>query len=489
MASTRQQYPQDLRTVFGVSVMGLAHVIATGFISGYLMLYITDYAGIYTGVAGKAASVATIMLLIGRIWDGLNSPLLGFVMDRSKRTRIGKFKPYMLGGTIASVILVIALFNIPSSLTDVLKVAWLYVFYILFDIAFTFMPINPMIQSLSKDAEVRAKLLVAPRIVTLIFSSLLSLFMVIAIALGPDGITPNIGLAVILFILPAAAIALLGISLVKEGTSSVEEEVVRFKDVLTMLKVNKPLLVSLISQLFSGFVFILVQATLMYYLKYAFGAENLGKMSILTGTVMIASILLATFLSKYLIRIFSPGVLMILAYTASAIPLLILWVINLAGPITSKGLLIPLLAGFFLANSFAFLPTNVISMECMDYNKFKMGKSMQGMINALGQFISKIQSALGAAVVGAILIGVGYDAALFQDASTIPAKLFNGLGLANFAIPALFSLVAALVMVFYPLLKRSQRDQVYAQIAQMEQEVENNSGTDPGARNGTLEEK
>ena len=46
MAGNRQQYPQDFRTIFGVSVMGLAHIIATGLISGYLMLYITDYAGI-----------------------------------------------------------------------------------------------------------------------------------------------------------------------------------------------------------------------------------------------------------------------------------------------------------------------------------------------------------------------------------------------------------------------------------------------------------
>ena len=173
-----------------------------------------------------------------------------------------------------------------------------------------------------------------------------------------------------------------------------------------MLKVNKPLLVSLLAQVFSGFVFILVQVTMTYYLKYAFGAENLGTMSMLAGTVMISAILLATFLAQYLLKVLSPGVLMILAYAGSAIPLLILWAINLAGPITSKGLLIPLLALFFLANSLAHLPVGVISMECMDYNRLKIGKSMQGMINALGQLVSKIQSGLGAAVVGAILVGV-----------------------------------------------------------------------------------
>jgi len=465
--------------MFGVSVMGLAHIIATGLISGYLMLYITDYAGIYSGVIVKAASVATLMLLIGRILDGLNSPLLGFVMDRGRQTRIGKFKPFMIGSTIASVALIIALFNIPSGLPDVLKVVWMYVFYILFEVAYTFMPINPLIQSLTRDTDVRAKLLVASWIVMIIFSFLMSFFLIIAIALGSDGITPNIGLAVILFILPVTVLALLGITLVKEGTNGVEEEAVRFKDILTMLKVNKPLLVSLLAQVFSGFVFILVQVTMTYYLKYAFGAENLGTMSMLAGTVMISAILLATFLAQYLLKVLSPGVLMILAYTGSAIPLLILWVINLAGPITSKGLLIPLLALFFLANSLAHLPVGVISMECMDYNRLTIGKSMQGMINALGQLVSKIQSGLGAAVVGAILVGVGYDAASYQDAATIPAALFNGLGMANFLFPALFALAAGLVMSFYPLLRRSQREQVYARIARMDQAGSSLSAEEP----------
>jgi len=132
MAKQKAQYPEDFKTMFGVSIMGLSQLFGTAMITGYLMLYITDYAGLYTGIAGKAAQVATLMLLIGRIWDAVNDPILGFVMDRSPRTKWGKFKPFMFIFTLVGAILLIALFNIPAGISDIVKVALIYILYFLF---------------------------------------------------------------------------------------------------------------------------------------------------------------------------------------------------------------------------------------------------------------------------------------------------------------------------------------------------------------------
>ncbi len=164
MAKHKAQYPEDFKTMFGVSTMSLTQVVGGAIMTGYLMLYITDYAGLYTGIAGKAAQVATLMLLIGRIWDAVNDPILGFLMDRSPRTKWGKFKPFMFVVTLVSdfFFLLIGLFNIPTGMSDTVKVALLYLFYLLFDSAFTLLPILPLTQSLSNDASIRSKLLAAP---------------------------------------------------------------------------------------------------------------------------------------------------------------------------------------------------------------------------------------------------------------------------------------------------------------------------------------
>jgi Na+/melibiose symporter-like transporter len=460
----KQAYPLNFKTKFGVGTMGIAQTIANSLITGFLMLYITDYSGVYTGIAGKAASVATIMLLVGRIWDGINDPLLGFVMDRSPRGNWGKFKPFMFWATLASAILIVALFNIPDGISDLSKVILIYVLYFAFDTAFTLLPMNPLVQSLSNEAVVRTKLLVILRVVTTGVSIVMSFFLVIAIALGGDGITPNIGLAVIVFMVPAALISMFGTALIKEGTGHVNEEQVNFKDFFGVIKENKPLWISTLSGFFGGFTFAFVMAAIIYYIKYAFGAENLGTTSMIWGIIILFGIIIGTFLIQAIQKRVTPGIGAIISNLISIVPLVALWVINLFGPIQNQVILFGLMFIAMIGIGGGFIPGTLINMECMDYNKFKLGKGMEGTINAVGQFIMKIQAAFSSALIGIVLVAVGYDAELYLDATTIPASLFTGLGLVLFALPALFALAAVVVLFFYPLLKKAKRNEVYAMI-------------------------
>jgi Na+/melibiose symporter-like transporter len=465
MSKEKKQYPLDFKTMFGVTTMGFSQMIANSLITGFLMLYITDYAGLYTGLAGKAAQVATLMLLVGRLWDGINDPILGFVMDRSPRTKWGKFKPFMFWATLASTILIIALFNIPASLADVVKVALLYILYILFDTAFTLLPMNPLVQSLSNDAVVRTKLLVIPRIATTLLSILMSFFLAIAIALGGDGTNPNIGLAVIVFMVPFTALSMVGIAMIREGTNNADEEKVVGKDVLVMFKTNKPLLISLLAGLFGGFVFSFMMAAIIYYIKYAFGAENLATQSMIWGLTVLFGIVLGTILAQYVQKRVTPGAGYLISYTITVAPLAILWLINLAGPIRNPLILYPFLFVALMGSGMSYIPGTLVNMECMDYNKDKLGKSMEGMINAMSQFTLKLQAALSTALTGVVLVAVGYNAELYKDATTIPSSLFSGLGLVLFAIPAICGLLSIGTMAFYPLLKKSKRDAMYEEIA------------------------
>ncbi|MCS6828170.1 MAG: MFS transporter [Caldilinea sp.] len=479
MAKQRKQYPEDFKTMFGVSVMGLAQVVATGLIAGTLMLYITDYSGLYAGVAGRAAQVAAMMLLVGRIWDAINDPLLGFVMDRSPRTRWGRYKPFIFLSIPISAVLVIALFNIPADISDTMKVILIVVLYFAFDTVFTLQPFNSLIQTLTRDANVRAKLLIAPRVVSLLFAIALTFFLPVAIALGPDGVTPNIGLAVILFVAPVTLLSMIGVALVKEGSHSVDEETVTSKDFLAMFKQNRPLFISLLVLLFGGFLFNLTQVASVYYIKYAFGVENLGRNTAMLGIVSIFSIIASAFLSKLLLKRFTPGICVMLAYGTASVVLAVLWLLNLGGPISNMAIFLPLLALFYLGNSTAFIPNQIINMECMDYNRYILGKSLQGTTNAMAGFIAKLQAALGSALVGLVLAAVGYDARLYETATNIPTSLFSGLGIVYFALPALFGFVAVGVMCFYPLLRKSQRDKVYAEIEQRDPTAPRSSVSSP----------
>ena len=462
----KKQYPEDFKTMFGVSVMGLSQLFGTAMITGYLMLYITDYSGIYTGIAGKAAGVATLMLLLGRIWDGLNDPIEGFIMDRSPRTKWGKFKPFMFIFTLVGSLLLIALFNIPAGFSDIAKVASLYILYFLFDAAFTFLPITPLTQSLSNDVNVRSKLLAAPRIVNLIFAVATSFFIAAAIALGNDGVTPNIGLAVVVFIVPLTVISLIGIALIKEGNNNADEEPVKFKDLLAMFKSNRALWIFLLSNLFAGFIYTLIFAGEPYYIKYAFGVENFGTQTAIIGLLIMVAMILGVFVSQWVLKMkgMTPGLVFLISTALCIVPLVILWLINLAGPISNVAIFYPLIFLALLGTGMGNIPNYLVLMECMDFNKDKIAKSMEGTVNAMNQFTIKIQAAIASAATGVILVAIGYNADLYKDATTIPASLFSGLGLMMFGLPAILGLISVGIMFIYPLLKKSQLDAMYAEI-------------------------
>jgi len=340
--------------------------------------------------------------------------------------------------------------------------------YFLFDTALTLLPYVPLTQTLTNDTGVRAKMIAAPRMVNLVFSIMTTFFIAIAIGLGKDGVTPNIGLATILFVVPIAALSFLGVTLVKEGQGNADEEQVGLKDLGALVKTNKPMWIFLLGSLIGGFSWSFIFAAEVYYIKYAFGVENFGTQSATFGGLMIFSILLGALVSQFALKIKSvtPGILWIASYVLCIIPLAILWIINLSGPITNTAIFYSLMFVAMLAIGMTFVPGTLMSMECMDYNKYKAGKSMEGTVNSLNKFTNKIQAAFAAALTGVILSAIGYDATQLETSTTIPPSLFSGLGLVMFALPVIFGLLSVVVIFFYPLLKKSQRDGMYAEIEQ-----------------------
>lgn len=463
MGKSKAAYPLDFKTMFGVATMGLTQIIGLSLISTFLLLYITDYSGLYAGIPGKAAAIAAVMLIVARSWDAINDLFLGLVMDRSPRTKMGKFKPFMFWFSLISGVLIIALFNIPRSLSDNSRVVLLYVIYFMFSSAFTLLPITPLIQSLSKEDAVKTKLLISYRVVTIIAAVFLSFFIVIAIALGHGG-TPNFGLAVIAFIVPSTILSMFGTALVKEGTSNVGEEKVRLKDAPAMFKANKPMLIMEATVLAGGFVWTIFFTAVFYYIKYALGVANFGTNSVIIGLLILMGMVLGVFVSQLIQKKVTPGMSYLISFVVSFIPFAVLWVINLAGPIRNAAFLYSVIFIALLGIGMNFIPGSLMTMECMDYNKYKLGKSMEGTISSITAFVNKIQAALSSAMIGWVLVVVGYNAVLYQNAANIPISLYSGLGVVLFAIPAFFSVLTILVTLFYPLLKKTRRDEMYAQI-------------------------
>lgn len=136
-------------------------------VNTYLMLF-------YTDIIGLTAGAISMIMLIARVWDAINDPLMGMVADRT-RTRWGKFRPYI---TIAPGFL--AIFNILTftvfPVEGIAKIVLCLVCYIGVGMSYTAISVSygSLVNLIAKDSQVRMNYVSARAIGSSIIQMILS---------------------------------------------------------------------------------------------------------------------------------------------------------------------------------------------------------------------------------------------------------------------------------------------------------------------------
>lgn len=99
---------------------------------GLFSNYLTDI--------GLTAATVSIILLITRVWDFVNDPLAGSIIEKA-RFKSGKYIPWLRLSTIFLPIFGIIMFAVPASFPVWLKIVLTTVLYILFEAVFNFLDI------------------------------------------------------------------------------------------------------------------------------------------------------------------------------------------------------------------------------------------------------------------------------------------------------------------------------------------------------------
>jgi len=132
-----------------------SYALVSAFMLNYMM-----YSGVLSANKseyGAQIAVINIILIICLIWDGLNDPIMGFIVERV-HFKLGKYRPWILIGGIGNTIVILCLFLIRPS-------GWAYVicwaiFYFLWDLVFTINDIAywAMLPSLTSNEKARANI-------------------------------------------------------------------------------------------------------------------------------------------------------------------------------------------------------------------------------------------------------------------------------------------------------------------------------------------
>ena len=127
MAETKKYLTMKERICFTVGAFGRSGIYTL--MSMFTLVFFQNGAGL-------TLKQGTTIILIGRIFDALNDPVMGMIVDRTK-SKWGKMRPYLLFAPIPIAITTIAPFSAPFKEGSTAAFVWALVTYILWGVAFT----------------------------------------------------------------------------------------------------------------------------------------------------------------------------------------------------------------------------------------------------------------------------------------------------------------------------------------------------------------
>ena len=147
--------------------------------ASYILYYYQDLLGV-------SAIAMGIILLIARIFDAFNDPIMGIIVAKTK-TRWGKFRPWLLIGTLTNAVVLFLMFSAPPALNKTGLIAYAAVTYIVWGVTYTMMdiPYWSMIPAFTKGGKEREGLSALARSCAGVGSAVISIITVMTVfALG-----------------------------------------------------------------------------------------------------------------------------------------------------------------------------------------------------------------------------------------------------------------------------------------------------------------
>lgn len=418
----------------------------------YLLLFYTDILGIPSAVGG-------LVFLVAKFFDAFVDTGVGTLVDNQKNfSKRGKFRPFILYGSVPLAILTVLTFISPD-ISETGKIIWAFGTYLLFNAAYSVVniPYGSLSASMTINADDRTQLSVFRNL-----GSQGAMFISGIVIIPLVSLFPNhaIGYPIAVGILAIAGVTLhmLCYKGVKERHTIERPQVKGLgrKAFFNLLK-NRPFIILAIYTLLTITALFLQQGAQRYYYKNVLGFDNLiGIVSTLNFIVLIPALFLTTFLSKKV------GKKMTAVIGVSGF--IIFQIVNFS--LFSEQIVLFLIFNT-IAQLFLVIPNTVtwaFIADVVEYGQWQSGLRSEGIIYASYSFTRKISQGLAGFIPGMALTIIGY----VPNAAQTPDTIF-GLKILFFVVPAVICLVAVILFfIAYPLTDQKHK-QIVKELALREE--------------------
>ncbi|MFV0377825.1 MAG: MFS transporter [Mangrovibacterium sp.] len=437
--------PLKLKEKIGYGFGDFASSMFWKIFSMFLMYYYTDIVEL------SPESVGT-MLLLTRLWDGINDPLMGIIADRTT-TKQGKFRPFLLWGAIPFALIGIITFSMPNFGPSG-KLIYAYITYTLMMMVYTFVnvPYASLLGVMTDNPRERTSLssfrfigaYAGGMVMTASIPVLLQYFksMNFSDARGFQ-------FAVIIYAIIAAFFFIMTYAWTKERLKPVAEKI-SIKDDLKDLAKNGQWFIMLGACIAVLIFNSLRDGSIQYYFKYfiqdqtlpLFGKVGWEKLSGAYMTIWLGSNMIGVLFanpvssrigkrSTFIYAMILAAAFSVWLYFLTPGDILLIFVLNIFIGLTA-GIVLPLIWSMYA--------------DIADYSEYKTGRRATGLIFSSSSMSQKMGWTLGGAITGWILAAYGFQANAVQSDESI-----TGIRMLISIYPAIGSGIAVLFLLAYRL--------------------------------------
>ena len=421
-----------------------------GFFLGQNIIYLIQYQYLlyfYTEHVGLSIASTATMMLIARIWDALNDPIMGALVDKLN-FKGGKYLPWIRVATyLLPLSLLLVFVNINASYS--LKLVFAYATFLFWDMIYTISdaPLFSLSTAMTSNIYERDKLLSYGRFAAALAAIISAAFMVLKAGLGWTGTVAVFMAFSFLVMLPLQFTA-------KERAPYNRSADISYLTIFKYLFKNKYLLIY-----YAGYLAYEGTNTLQIMAAY-FANSNLGDEG-LVMTIMAITVIPTLLVSPFLPRLIKwIGKKKLTIY--STILTIMLSIIQYFIGYDNFTLF---LAFTSIRVLFMMLPPLIYGMftaDCIEYGAHVNGERTEGISFALQTFVTKMAAAFCSVLCLLLLKYFGY----VEQAAQQSARTLHGIWIIITLVPVIGYLGMLVAMAFYKLDENTVQQYINDSIAQ-----------------------
>lgn len=424
---------------YGIGAIGLD--LSYGMFYSYLSYYLSSVLGLEEGFL-------LLITPLARIWDGINDPMMGTIVDNT-RTKFGKYRPWILIGALCNAVVLFLLFT-SFGMSGLPLYIYIGIMYVAWGMTNTMadIPYWSMVPSFTSEEKERNLVATVARSFSGIGQGIISILTPIICPMLSSGITDEKGYSASGFSRWAGicGVALVFFALVcvlitkEKNVVYGEKKKFSLKQIFTVIKNNDQLVVFIVFAMLSNAGWYLTSSTAVYYFTDTLGNSKLQSLFQTIGTVgSVLGLLVVPVLTKWFSKRQTYTISLVTAIVGYGLMLI-------TGPILKLNVVVMDVC-YILASvgvSSMFVSQTIFLADIVDYGEYKNGERNESITFSMKGFLQKM-----AYTMQTIVLFGGLGLMNYNDQITANVGLNDttktGIGVICFGVPMLFFLASLIV--------------------------------------------